>query len=276
MTISAASLLKGLLIVPFVYLIADFYLVWFNSEGTRAIYRYFNSRDFFFVGLLVLPAIVSHIVTIWGHYYRADSHFQKSIVKVVSGNEEDDLDKTKAAKRGSFESPAKEKKKKTTSIWERHDPWKGWTVKVWVLVAICVLLNFVWFIQPLIAFLPRGIRFRGVYAGVTGKNNDRKKAKQNNRVLQRNDHDLRPKERKVLTIFFWCLLPYFSLRRLRQRVRRHGKLRDAPTLYIAALHVPGHGIHVCRPSAVTSRAGSRLHLLEYTPRGLLHPLLCSL
>lgn len=167
MALSASTFLKGVLLVPFVYLIADFYLVWLKSEGTRAIYHYFNKRDFFFVGLLVLPAIVSHMVTIWDHYYRADSRFQKSIVKVVSGNEEDNQDDAKAAKkRGKVQSP----KKKTTSIWERHDSWKGWTVKVWVLVAISVFLNFVWFLQPLIAFLPRGIRFLGVYAGVTGKN----------------------------------------------------------------------------------------------------------
>ncbi|KAG9325265.1 hypothetical protein KVV02_000013 [Mortierella alpina] len=133
------------MVVLAMYLSADFRLTWLTTRGIREIY-YYNKRDLYFVGLFVLPAIISHLLTIWGHYYRADSIFQQSIALV---------------------STATAKERRRISIWERHDPWIGYTYKYWVLVAMSVLLNTLWFVQPLVAYLPNGIRFLGLYGSIT-------------------------------------------------------------------------------------------------------------
>ncbi|KAG0050442.1 hypothetical protein BGZ83_004791 [Gryganskiella cystojenkinii] len=160
---SSPTVLKVILLVPFVFFVADFELTWLRTEGTRAIYRYFNHRDYLFVGLLVLPALATHLITIWGHYFRADALFQKSIVEVVSNNE-DNKSLNLKSRRGGFKDVMK---KKSLSVWERHDPWRGYTVKVWVLIGFAIVLNLFWFIQPLIAYLPNGIRFLGKFGAIT-------------------------------------------------------------------------------------------------------------
>ncbi|KAF9361155.1 hypothetical protein BGX26_005529 [Mortierella sp. AD094] len=134
-----------LLLVPTIYLIADFTLTWLARVGIRDMYHY-NKRDIYFVTLFIVPAIASHLVTIWGHYYRVDAIFHESIVKVSTAN-------------------ANEKKR--ISIWERHDPWIGYTYRYWVLVAVASTLNLIWFVQPLVVYLPRGTKFLGVYGAIT-------------------------------------------------------------------------------------------------------------
>ncbi|KAG0003726.1 hypothetical protein BGZ79_000200 [Entomortierella chlamydospora] len=133
------------LLVPTIYLIADFTLTWLTEVGKKDIYHY-NKRDIYFVTFFIAPAIASHLVTIWGHYYRADAVFQKSIAMVSTTN-------------------ANEKKR--ISIWERHDPWLGYTYRYWVLVAVASALNLIWFAQPLVAYLPSMTENLGVYGAVT-------------------------------------------------------------------------------------------------------------
>ncbi|KAG0369002.1 ferric/cupric-chelate reductase [Gamsiella multidivaricata] len=127
------------------YLVADFTLTWLGGSGSRDIY-YYNKRDLYFVTLFILPAIASHLVTIWGHYYRADNIFRESIAKV---------------------STATASERKKIGIWERHDPWFGFTVRYWMLVLVSVLLNLVWFLQPIVTYLPQSIKFLGVYGAIT-------------------------------------------------------------------------------------------------------------
>ncbi|KAI7825211.1 hypothetical protein BC939DRAFT_492347 [Gamsiella multidivaricata] len=127
------------------YLVADFTLTWLGGSGSRDIY-YYNKRDLYFVTLFILPAIASHLVTIWGHYYRADNIFRESIAKV---------------------STATASERKRIGIWERHDPWFGFTVRYWMLVLVSVLLNLVWFLQPIVTYLPQSIKFLGVYGAIT-------------------------------------------------------------------------------------------------------------
>ncbi|KAK3815655.1 MAG: hypothetical protein J3R72DRAFT_461504 [Linnemannia gamsii] len=126
------------------FLVIDFELTWEARNRMTDIY-YFNRRDLIFISLFACPAILSHLITIWGHYYRTDALFQESI-QLVS---------TKTVK-----------ERKRISVWERHDPWFGFTVKYWVLVGISVVLNLMWFIQPLVAYFPRGRKFLGTYAAL--------------------------------------------------------------------------------------------------------------
>ncbi|KAG0261908.1 hypothetical protein BG011_000528 [Mortierella polycephala] len=133
------------IVVVVLFLLADFKLTWLSRTGIRDLYH-FNKRDFYFVSLFVLPAITSHLITIWGHYYRADSIFRENIVNV---------------------STATAKERKRISVWERHDPWLGYTYKYWTLVSVSVFLNLVWFVQPLIAFIPKFSKFLGMYGAVT-------------------------------------------------------------------------------------------------------------
>ncbi|KAG0333420.1 hypothetical protein BG000_009170 [Podila horticola] len=127
------------LIVLFIAVVIDFEITWQSKGGIRNILTY-NVRDAFFLSLFVLPALLSHLVTIWGHYYRADSHFQESIVKVSMKNAKD---------------------RKRVSIWERHDPWIGFSTKYWIMVLISVFFNVIWFVQPLVAYMPTGTRRLG-------------------------------------------------------------------------------------------------------------------
>ncbi|KAG0198611.1 hypothetical protein BGX33_012216 [Mortierella sp. NVP41] len=138
------ALALATLSVLVIFLFIDFQITWLAPARTTDIY-YFNRRDLIFIGLFALPAILSHLITIWGHYYRADSVFQESIALV---------------------STTTVKERKRISIWERHDPWVGFTVKYWLVVLVSVGLNTVWFIQPLVVYLPRGIKFLGTYAAL--------------------------------------------------------------------------------------------------------------
>ncbi|KAI1299513.1 hypothetical protein EDD11_006476 [Mortierella claussenii] len=133
------------LLVIAVYLAADFQVTWLSGRGIRDIY-YYNKRDVYFVLFFILPAMASHLVTIWGHYYRADQLFQESIAKV---------------------STTSIKERRRISMWDRHDKWVGYTYRYWVLVVIVVLLNVMWFVQPLVAYLPRGLKFLGTYGAIT-------------------------------------------------------------------------------------------------------------
>ncbi|KAG0196638.1 ferric/cupric-chelate reductase [Mortierella sp. GBA30] len=139
------TLALGCMVVLTLYLTADFEVTWLSGVGIKDIY-YYNKRDLFFVGFFILPAMTSHLITIWAHYYRADAIFQESIIRV---------------------STATARERKRISIWERHDSWTGFTFKYWVLVVISVLLNTLWFAQPLVAYLPTGIRFLGLFGGIT-------------------------------------------------------------------------------------------------------------
>ncbi|KAK5815694.1 hypothetical protein F5H01DRAFT_193485 [Linnemannia elongata] len=125
-----------------IFLFIDFRITWLVRVRLSDLY-YFNRRDLIFIGLFATPAILSHLITIWGHYYRADDLFQESIRLV---------------------STSSVKERKRISVWERHDPWLGYTVKYWVLVGVSVALNLVWFVQPVVAYLPRGMKFLGKYA----------------------------------------------------------------------------------------------------------------
>lgn len=130
-----------------IFLFIDFRITWLARVHLSDLY-FFNRRDLIFISLFATPAILSHLITIWGHYYRADDLFQESIRLV---------------------STSSVKERKRISIWERHDPWLGYTVKYWVLVGVSVSLNLAWFVQPVVAYLPRGMKFLGTYAACMGR-----------------------------------------------------------------------------------------------------------
>ncbi|KAG0240301.1 ferric reductase like transmembrane component-domain-containing protein [Mortierella sp. GBAus27b] len=109
------------LLIPVAYLAGEGYITWFL---TREWIFYFNSRDYYTAAFCLLPIILGHIATIWGHYFRAEREFQHSITKVTT--------------------PVSVKQK--ISLWEHHI-FLGYTVKYWILVAIIVLLNCGWVVS---------------------------------------------------------------------------------------------------------------------------------
>ncbi|KAF9929617.1 hypothetical protein FBU30_001406 [Linnemannia zychae] len=139
------------LTIGIIFLFIDFKITWLAPVRLSDLY-YFNRRDAIFISLSVIPAILSHLITIWGHYYRSDAIFQESI-QLVSIDSDDTIKGERI-------------KRRRISIWERHDPWFGFTVKYWCLVGVSVVLNAVWFVQPLIAYLPRMTKRLGTYAAL--------------------------------------------------------------------------------------------------------------
>ncbi|KAF8947370.1 ferric/cupric-chelate reductase [Haplosporangium gracile] len=136
------ALALATLFIWVIFLFIDFRITWLVPVRLSDLY-YFNRRDLIFISLFATPAILSHLITIWGHYYRADDLFQESIRLV---------------------STTSVKERKRISVWERHDPWLGYTYKYWALVGVSVALNLVWFVQPVVVYLPRGRKRLGEYA----------------------------------------------------------------------------------------------------------------
>ncbi|KAG0346351.1 hypothetical protein BG004_001888 [Podila humilis] len=124
------------ILVLVVGVVIDFEMTWQSKGSIRNILLY-NIRDTFFTSLFVAPALVSHIITIWGHYYRSDSLFLGSIARA---------------------SVADPKERKRISFWERNDPWIGFSTKYWFMVLISIFFNLIWFIQPMVAYIPSGRR----------------------------------------------------------------------------------------------------------------------
>ncbi|KAG0197195.1 hypothetical protein BGX28_009298 [Mortierella sp. GBA30] len=117
----------------------DFKMIWDTTKEVADIYH-IGIRDYYFWGLCIAPTIISHFVTIWGHYYRADSIFQRSVSQVS----------------WPASMPAQERKAKrlnALSVWEKHDPYFGYMYKFWVLAVITILLNLAWFFQPIVILL---------------------------------------------------------------------------------------------------------------------------
>ncbi|KAF9028389.1 hypothetical protein BGZ52_011605 [Haplosporangium bisporale] len=123
MRLYAIISLLGMLVMTGWWL-ADYQTLWGKTEFGD--FYHFAIRDYYFLGLCVLPSILSHLATIWGHYYRADTIFQESITRVSSSD-----------------------KKQKVSIWERKDSYFGCTVKYYVLVFIATVVNLAWFGQPM-------------------------------------------------------------------------------------------------------------------------------
>jgi len=123
MRLYAIISLLGMLVMTGWWL-ADYQTLWGKTEFGD--FYHFAIRDYYFLGLCVLPSILSHLATIWGHYYRADAIFQESITRVSSSD-----------------------KKQKVSIWERKDSYFGCTVKYYVLVFIATVVNLAWFGQPM-------------------------------------------------------------------------------------------------------------------------------
>ncbi|GJJ73234.1 hypothetical protein EMPS_05592 [Entomortierella parvispora] len=126
------SLLGMLLVLAF--WLGDYNMLW-NTKAIVATVYEVGLRDYYFWGLCIAPSILSHFVTVWGHYFRADSVFQQSVSRVS-------WPATLSAE------ARKAKRLNQISIWEKHDPWWGYTVKYWLLAFIATVVNLVWFLQP--------------------------------------------------------------------------------------------------------------------------------
>ncbi|KAF9317782.1 hypothetical protein BG003_000317 [Podila horticola] len=106
------------LLIPTLWMFVDGAVTWLL---TRQWVFYLNNRDYLTTACFLIPCIVGHLATVWGHYFRAEREFQNSISKVTT--------------------PASERQK--ISLWEHHIMW-GYTVKYWILVGVIVMMKITW------------------------------------------------------------------------------------------------------------------------------------
>ncbi|KAI9234646.1 MAG: hypothetical protein BYD32DRAFT_464219, partial [Podila humilis] len=122
--------------------------VWYSFEGyitwilKREWIFYLSNRDYLTTALFLIPWIIGHMATIWGHYFRAEREFQHSIAKVTA--------------------PASITQK--ISLWERHIFW-GYTVKYWILVFALIIMKIGW---VLVSILPRYEKYYQKYHAYGG------------------------------------------------------------------------------------------------------------
>ncbi|KAF9922539.1 hypothetical protein FBU30_007325 [Linnemannia zychae] len=122
------------------WLFADYLMLWKEKVKSHFV---FNQLDFYWSIVCLLPILLGHFLTIWGNYFRATAQFQYSISKVTT--------------------PAE--KKQRISIWERHDPYFGYTVKFWCLTGLIAVMNIYWFILTTIMSQPAYVKTYGVAQG---------------------------------------------------------------------------------------------------------------
>ncbi|KAF9328881.1 hypothetical protein BG006_008010 [Podila minutissima] len=122
--------------------------VWYTFEGyiTWVLQRewIFNlsNRDYLTTALFLIPWIIGHMATIWGHYYRSEREFQHSIAKVTT--------------------PASVRQK--ISLWERHIFW-GYTVKYWILVGALIIMKIGWVLVSVLPRYKRSYEKNNAYGG---------------------------------------------------------------------------------------------------------------
>ncbi|KAF9547048.1 hypothetical protein EC957_008897 [Mortierella hygrophila] len=106
------------ILVFYGYNAGEGYITWIKAS--EWIFTYGN-RDYLVSAFCILPVVLGHTATIWGHYFRSEREFQHGLQKVTTAK-----------------SP-----KEKTSLWELHILW-GYTVKYWVLVGAVVLIQLGW------------------------------------------------------------------------------------------------------------------------------------
>ncbi|KAF9121320.1 hypothetical protein BGW39_010631 [Mortierella sp. 14UC] len=118
-----------------IFWIGDYRWLWITKKIVVEVYQV-GLRDYYFWGYCISPSIFSHFVTIWGHYYRADSIFQRSLSQV-------------SWPAGLTLSERVSRNLNNISIWEKKDSYFGYTVKYWLLSLLTLAVNLVWFVQPI-------------------------------------------------------------------------------------------------------------------------------
>ncbi|KAF9922749.1 hypothetical protein FBU30_007122 [Linnemannia zychae] len=109
------------ILVFYLYNAIEGYITWIKVR--EWIFSYHN-RDYLVSAFCILPAVLGHMATLWGHYFRSEREYQNSIQKATC---------------------AKSSKEKM-SLWEHHIFW-GYTVKYWVLVGAVVLIQLGWIVM---------------------------------------------------------------------------------------------------------------------------------
>ena len=114
------------------YSTGEAYITWIK---TREWIFSFNNRDYLVTAFCLLPTVLGHMATIWGHYFRSEREWHHSLDKVTTS------------------ADPKEK----TSLWELHTLW-GYTVKYWVLVGSVVLIQLAWIVVVVYCTLPNELK----------------------------------------------------------------------------------------------------------------------
>jgi hypothetical protein len=122
------------------WMFADYFVLWQVKIKSHFV---FNEMDLYWSVVCLLPILLGHFLTIWGNYFRATAQFQHSISKVTT--------------------PAH--KKQCISIWERHDPYFGYTVKFWCLTGLIAVMNIYWFILTTVSSREDYVKTLGVDEG---------------------------------------------------------------------------------------------------------------
>ncbi|KAF9304466.1 hypothetical protein BGZ74_001484 [Mortierella antarctica] len=128
------------LLIPTLWMFVDGAVTWLL---TRQWIFYLNNRDYLTTACFLIPCIIGHLATIWGHYFRAEREFQDSISKVTT--------------------PASERQK--ISLWEHHIMW-GYTVKYWILVGVIVLMKITWVCIVVAPSFHQYFEDTSIYAGI--------------------------------------------------------------------------------------------------------------
>ncbi|KAF9427783.1 hypothetical protein BGZ94_004165 [Podila epigama] len=106
------------LLIPTLWLSFEGYITWIWKREYIFI---LNNRDYLTTAFFLVPWIIGHLATIWGHHFRCEREFQHSIAKVTT--------------------PASVVQK--ISLWERH-VFLGYTVKYWILVGALTFMKIGW------------------------------------------------------------------------------------------------------------------------------------
>ncbi|KAG0265501.1 hypothetical protein DFQ27_000580 [Actinomortierella ambigua] len=119
-----------LVITGFYFVALDDYWTWIKRADL--IFKVYNRRDWLMIPFVLIPLLAGHLITIWSHYFRTDEVFQRSIQHVTLSQHDKDLHQA-----------AKRSQKNPTHFWHRR--WWGWTYKQWVMAALIIVVNIIWF-----------------------------------------------------------------------------------------------------------------------------------
>ncbi|KAF9974832.1 hypothetical protein BGZ73_001692 [Actinomortierella ambigua] len=119
-----------LVVANFYYVVLDNYWTWIKRA--EFVFKVYNRRDWLMIPLVLFPLLAGHLITIWGHYFRTDEVYHRTIHHATLS--QDDKDKHQAARKA---------KKNPTHFWHRR--WWEWTYKQWALAIIIIAFNIIWF-----------------------------------------------------------------------------------------------------------------------------------
>ncbi|KAF9939352.1 hypothetical protein BGZ65_010737 [Modicella reniformis] len=122
------------------WMFADYFVLWKHRIQSHLVW---NEMYLYWSIVCLLPILLGHFITLWGNYFRTSSQFQHSISMVTTPTH----------------------KKQQISLWERHDPSFGFTIKFWCLAGLITVMNIYWFVLTTILSRDAYVATYGVKEG---------------------------------------------------------------------------------------------------------------